>query len=327
MSDSKIGNAANKKHEVEQAAAENPIGGLDKTPKRPREEGENKQEEEAGDRSEPLNDDDRDKRGEEKKEQESSHKKAKTDDGNAADTGKVEDDKKKDKFVFGAASKFGSGFGVAQKDTKDEKTTRISTASLSASENTAKKPFAFGSGLSFGSGFSILKNKTDDNADDEKKVIDDRDKFSSGPEPLEKASEEPKDTPKPLKLQKQEIRSGEESEECIYQVNAKLYQLSKIEEGWKERGVGVIKINKSKQDNEKTRIVMRSRGILKVILNIQLVKGFTVQKGFTGSLQSEKFIRLLGVDNNGDPAQYAIKTGKKETTDELYNTIVKSVPK
>ena len=72
---------------------------------------------------------------------------------------------------------------------------------------------------------------------------------------------------------------------------------------------------------------MRSRGILKVILNIQLVKGFTVQKGFTGSLQSEKFIRLLAVDDNGDPAQYAIKTGKKETTDELYNIIVKSVPK
>ncbi|CAI4401176.1 CIC_collapsed_G0027630.mRNA.1.CDS.1 [Saccharomyces cerevisiae] len=167
-----------------------------------------------------------------------------------------------------------------------------------------------------------------DNSESEKKATDaDKDKVHSGSEQLANASEDTKDKPKPLKLQKQEVKSGEESEECIYQVNAKLYQLSNIKEGWKERGVGIIKINKSKDDVEKTRIVMRSRGILKVILNIQLVKGFTVQKGFTGSLQSEKFIRLLAVDDNGDPAQYAIKTGKKETTDELYNIIVKSVPK
>lgn len=327
MSETNGGNVANENSEVKQTAVESPIDKLDRTPKRPRENDQDKQREETSDKLESSNDNYGEKKEEGKKDQESSHKKIKVDEGKAVDTGSVEDDKKKDKFVFGAASKFGTGFGVAKKDTKDEEEATTSTESLPASNNKTKKPFAFGSGLSFGSGFSILKNKTENNSETEKKATDDKDKVHSGSEQLANASEEPNDKPKPLKLQKQEVKSGEESEECIYQINAKLYQLSNIKEGWKERGVGVIKVNKSKDDDEKTRIVMRSRGILKVILNIQLVKGFTVQKGFTGSLQSEKFIRLLAVDDNGDPAQYAIKTGKKETTDELYNIIVKSVPK
>ncbi|CAI4039698.1 hypothetical protein SMKI_09G1060 [Saccharomyces mikatae IFO 1815] len=327
MSETNNSNATKEKSEVEQAAVECPIGELDKSAKRPRENNQDKQGKEISDKSETTNDDNHEKRDKEaKKDHELPHKKVKTNDGSAAGTAAVECDKKKDKFVFGAASKFGTGFGIAKKDMKDGELAN-SVKSSSASDSKTEKSFAFGSGLSFGSGFKILKNKADNNSGDENKAPNDEEKVGDGSETLARASEEPNDNPKPLKLQKQEIRSGEESEECIYQVNAKLYQLSKIEEGWKERGVGVIKVNKSKEDKEKTRIVMRCRGILKVILNIQLVKGFTVQKGFTGSLQSEKFIRLLAVDDNGDPAQYAIKTGKKETTDELYNIIVKSVPK
>ena len=327
MSETNGGDAARENSEVKQTAVENPIDKLDGTPKRPREKDQDEQAEETSDKSEAPNKNDEEKKEEGKKDQEPSHKRIKVDDGKTVESGSVEDDKKEDKFVFGAASKFGTGFGVAKKDTKDGDAT-TSTESLPASDSKTKKPFAFGSGLSFGSGFNILKNKTENNSESEKKATDvDKDKVHSGSEQLANASEDTKDKPKPLKLQKQEVKSGEESEECISQVNAKLYQLSNIKEGWKERGVGIIKINKSKDDVEKTRIVMRSRGILKVILNIQLVKGFTVQKGFTGSLQSEKFIRLLAVDDNGDPAQYAIKTGKKETTDELYNIIVKSVPK
>ncbi|CAI4065372.1 hypothetical protein N7582_002984 [Saccharomyces uvarum] len=332
MSEPKIDSAVDEKPKVEQAAVKETVDGLDKTSKRPREEAQDKEEEETIGKSELSNDDDEKKnKKEEDDEEESSHKKTKTDDTktvdkqSSEDAGRVDDEERKDKFVFGAASNFGTGFGVAKGDTQNEKSTN--TKSSSASDATTKKPFAFGSGLSFGSGFNILKSKNDNDSEDAKKVADDKEEVNSESEQRTKASEEPRDAAKPLKLQKQDIKSGEESEECIYQVNAKLYQLSKIEEGWKERGVGVIKVNKSKKDEEKTRIVMRSRGILKVILNIQLVKGFTVQKGFTGSLQSEKFIRLLALDDNGDPAQYAIKTGKKETTDELYNTIVKSVPK
>ncbi|CAI4065562.1 hypothetical protein SUVZ_09G1010 [Saccharomyces uvarum] len=329
MSESKIDSVVNEKPKAEQAAVEETIDELDKTPKRPREEAQDEEKEETSGKSEQSNDDDEKKTQDE--EEASSHKKTKTDDTktvdkqSSKDAGKVEDEERKDKFVFGAASNFGTGFGVSKGDTKNEKPTNAKSSS--ASDATTKKPFAFGSGLSFGSGFNILKSKNDNDTEDGKKVADDKEKVNSESEQRAKASEEPQDAAKPLKLQKQDIKSGEESEECIYQVNAKLYQLSKIEEGWKERGVGVIKVNKSKKDDEKTRIVMRSRGILKVILNIQLVKGFTVQKGFTGSLQSEKFIRLLALDDNGDPAQYAIKTGKKETTDELYNTIAKSVPK
>lgn len=128
-----------------------------------------------------------------------------------------------------------------------------------------------------------------------------------------------------VKLTKQEIKSGEESEESVFQTNAKLYQLTDIKEGWKERGIGILHLNKDKL-SEKSRIIMRSRGLLKVILNLPLIKGFSIQKGFPGSLNGEKFVRILAVDENKQPVQYAIKTGKSETATELYDKVTELVP-
>ena len=66
---------------------------------------------------------------------------------------------------------------------------------------------------------------------------------------------------------------------------------------------------------------MRSRGLLKVILNLPLVKGFSIKKGFPGSLNGEKFVRILAVDENKNPVQYALRTGKAEIADELYEKV------
>ncbi|KAL3231004.1 Ran-specific GTPase-activating protein 2 [Nakaseomyces bracarensis] len=238
---------------------------------------------------------------------------------------KLEDKNEKPKFVFGATSAFKTGFGVAKSDTKDAKEEEDN----GKEEESKSKPFTFGSGLSFGSGFNVLK--TQEKEDESKKDEGDEKTSDSKLIPDSELSkeEDSKSTTQPppqIKLQKQDVKSGEESEECLYQVNAKLFQLVDIKTGWKERGVGAVKINRDKESS-KTRVVMRSRGILKVILNLPLVKGFSVKKGFPGSLQSEKYLRIVAVDENNEPTQYALRTGKEETSEELYQKIIDSIPK
>lgn len=232
------------------------------------------------------------------------------------------------KHVFGSSTAFGGGFGMAKK-----------TGNAASAKNQGKveersspKPFAFGSGLSFGGGFSVLK-KSDETTPEAKAAVKDSNGHGETPvlDDKREKTTEAETTPSSadnsgVKLQKQEVKSGEEAEQTIYQVNAKLYQLSALKDGWKERGVGVIKVNKDKSTG-KARLVMRSRGILKVILNLPLIKGFKIQQGFPGSLQGEKFIRITTVDDNKSPLQYAVKTGKEETVQELYEKIVDLVPK
>lgn len=248
---------------------------------------------------------------------------------------KTEEDKKeqeKPKFVFGSTTSFGAGFGV-----------KTSTKEKEESSKDNSKPFAFGSGLSFGSGFGVLKKpdeeeepKTEQKPEEETKTADSSDTKDGKEEsvielPTEKESEKKskeatKDDENVIKLTKREIKSGEESEVCVFQANAKLYQLSDLKSGWKERGTGNIKLNED-PNTKKARIVMRSRGILKVILNLPLIKGFSIQKGFPGSLNGEKFVRIIAIDDNKHPVQYALRIGKEETASELYDKIINLIPK
>lgn len=231
----------------------------------------------------------------------------------------------KPKHIFGSATSFGSGFAAAKKSTGSND---------SKDDNSKPKPSAFGSGLSFGGGFTMLKKtdeKTPKTAEREKNDIqvDSKEETPSSEDKRDQITESEttagSSESNGFRLHKQEVISGEESEEVLYQVNAKLYQLTDLKLGWKERGVGFIKVNKNKT-TDKARLVMRSRGILKVILNLPLVKGFKIQRGFPGSLQSEKFLRITAVDDNKAPLQYALKTGKEETARELYDHVVKLVP-
>ena len=232
---------------------------------------------------------------------------------------KIEDDKPK--FVFGSTTAFGSGFFIANKPTK-----KLGNNTNSKQENTSTaKPFSFGSGLSFGGGFGVLKAETNDDDKDDKNNEKEEESKSEATKDVSTDSENTVDQ-SIVKLEKQDIKSGEESEVILYQANAKLYQLSDFKSGWKERGVGVIKINKNKETG-KSRLVMRSRGLLKVILNLPLMKEFTFHKGFPGSLQSEKFMRLIAIDDNNIPVQYAFRTGSEDSAFELYDNIEKQIPK
>lgn len=103
--------------------------------------------------------------------------------------------------------------------------------------------------------------------------------------------------------------TGEEFEESVFSCRAKLYFLDVTkEDGWKERGIGTLHVNKSTSEDasHKSRIVMRSDGVLRVILNLPLLKSYQIHSGMKSSLSSEKFVRISATEE-GKPCQYAFK--------------------
>lgn len=264
---------------------------------------------------------------EENKEEENKENTKKDIDTTASNDKKAQEEEGKDKiakteeskpkYVFGSATSIGSRFNITKPGDKQE-TEKSSNDNDNANDedkqgengddNTEiKKPFAFGSKFSFGSGFGVLKQT---------KQSEDKPDKDATPKFDEIPSKE-----KTVNLHKQEVKSGEEAETCLLQLNCKLYQLHDIKDGWKERGVGTLKLNKDTTTN-KSRIVMRSRGVLTVILNLPLLNKFTILKGFPGSLHSEKFIRIIAIDDNNKPVTYAIKCGNTGLIDNLYDSIM-----
>lgn len=69
-----------------------------------------------------------------------------------------------------------------------------------------------------------------------------------------------------------EVRTGEEDEECLFSNRAKLFRHSGNE--WKERGIGIIKILKNKEN--KCRILMRREQIHKICANHVITNEMTL---------------------------------------------------
>ncbi|PON36023.1 Talin [Parasponia andersonii] len=69
-------------------------------------------------------------------------------------------------------------------------------------------------------------------------------------------------------MQEVEVETGEENEEVVFNADSALYEF--IEGSWKERGKGEIKINVSKPAKEKARLLMRTRGNYRLILNANI---------------------------------------------------------
>ncbi|KAG7910932.1 hypothetical protein KL906_001312 [Ogataea polymorpha] len=220
------------------------------------------------------------------------------------------------KFVFGARTTFGqaSGFSMLSKKNVFEK--RDDKDKDNTEEKKEAPKSVFGTGSTFGNAFQHAIGK--------KSIFDEPQESSAEPEDKEVS----KEVYKKVHLEKQEVKSGEEEEETLFQVKAKLYHmdLTKVSDGWKEKGVGILKVNKfiNPIKHYHARLVMRQDGILKLILNVPIVKGVEVFKGMASSLNSDKFIRVQVVEDS-KPVQYAFKIGMVENSSKLYNVIEKLV--
>ncbi|CAK9438220.1 uncharacterized protein LODBEIA_P24790 [Lodderomyces beijingensis] len=122
-----------------------------------------------------------------------------------------------------------------------------------------------------------------------------------------------------------EQTTGEENESSLFTSNAKLFELdlSKISEGWKERGVGPLHLNQSKDEAKSVRLVMRSQGLLRVILNYKIAKETEILRGLEASLAPGKYLRLNSVNAEGRPVQFLIKFANEKLRDELIDQIDK----
>lgn len=138
------------------------------------------------------------------------------------------------------------------------------------------------------------------------------------------------------------VETGEEDEQTIFQCRAKLYHFDKE---WKERGAGVFKINiryesktigedaegeaektagEEEEEEEddveaggqpefstverKARLIMRTDGVHKVVLNTPVFKNMKVGTG-DGKEPNGKTMLIAGLDE-GKPSLFQIKVSK-----------------
>lgn len=84
-------------------------------------------------------------------------------------------------------------------------------------------------------------------------------------------------------MQEKPVETGEENEKAVFSADAILYEY--IDGNWKERGKGELKLNVSLSDDEKARLVMRSKGNYRLIMNASLYPDMTLtnmdKKGVT----------------------------------------------
>ncbi|XWS55511.1 hypothetical protein CRYUN_Cryun09bG0006300 [Craigia yunnanensis] len=136
-----------------------------------------------------------------------------------------------------------------------------------------------------------------------------------------------------VKLEEVAVSTGEEDEDPILDLKAKLYRFDKEANQWKERGVGNVKLLKHKVSG-KVRLVMRQSKTLKICANHIVLPTMTVQEHAgndkscvwhatdfaDGELKEEMFcIRFASVENCKSFMEMVLEVaesqGKKENKD------------
>ncbi|XP_042510624.1 ran-binding protein 1 homolog a-like [Macadamia integrifolia] len=80
-----------------------------------------------------------------------------------------------------------------------------------------------------------------------------------------------------VKLEEVAVTTGEEEEDAILDLKAKLYRFDKDGNQWKERGAGTVKFLKHKESG-KVRLVMRQSKTLKICANHLILPTMSVQE-------------------------------------------------
>jgi len=119
-------------------------------------------------------------------------------------------------------------------------------------------------------------------------------------------------------LEKVDQKKLEENEEELFKMRAKLYRFSseKDESGWKERGVGEMKIMKHKAKGT-FRIVMRRDKTLKLCANHAIIEGMEIKQ----HMGNEKALIWNTTSDYADgepkPEMLCIRFGKPESATEF----------
>ncbi|KAI8595093.1 hypothetical protein EDD21DRAFT_281882, partial [Dissophora ornata] len=98
------------------------------------------------------------------------------------------------------------------------------------------------------------------------------------------------------------VQTGEEDEASLYQTKGKLYADTEKTHAWKERGKGTFKVNISREDTKLARLVMRTDGVLRLILNVSIFPDMNAV------ITGDKYVRFIGIEDN-KPIPFLLKVG------------------
>ncbi|XP_023674677.1 ran-binding protein 3-like isoform X1 [Paramormyrops kingsleyae] len=123
-----------------------------------------------------------------------------------------------------------------------------------------------------------------------------------------------KATAKRCLLEKVEVITGEEAESNVLQIQCKLFVFDKTSQSWVERGRGLLRLNDMASADDGTlqsRLVMRTQGSLRLILNTKLWPQMQVDKA------SEKSIRVTAMDTEDQGVKVFLISASSKDTGQL----------
>ncbi|KAJ8277393.1 hypothetical protein GJAV_G00074670 [Gymnothorax javanicus] len=130
----------------------------------------------------------------------------------------------------------------------------------------------------------------------------------------ESAAAYTKATAKRCLLEKVEVITGEESESNVLQIQCKLFVFDKTSQSWVERGRGLLRLNDMASTDDGTlqsRLIMRTQGSLRLILNTKLWAQMQIEKA------SEKSIRITAMDTEDQGVKVFLISASSKDTGQL----------
>lgn len=106
--------------------------------------------------------------------------------------------------------------------------------------------------------------------------------------------------------------TGEEDERNVIDVSCKLFAF--VESTYEERGRGSLRLNDPKKEGGSSRVVFRTSGTLRVLLNTKVWSGMVVEQ------PSPKSLRITAMDSNGDIKVF-LAMGRPDDMKMVYNCL------
>uniref|UniRef100_A0A3Q3DQI8 Ran-binding protein 3 n=1 Tax=Hippocampus comes TaxID=109280 RepID=A0A3Q3DQI8_HIPCM len=194
----------------------------------------------------------------------------------------------------------------------------ISTPSSNNATNSADggAKFVFGQNMSE----RVLSPPKGEAPSDDSKEVPEASELPSQEATAEKESLEEsaaaytKATAKKCILEKVDVKTGEESESNVLQMQCKLYVFEKTAQSWIERGRGLLRLNDMASTDDGTlqsRLVMRTQGSLRLILNTKLWPQMQVDKA------SDKSVRVTATDTEDQGVKVFLISGSSKDVGQL----------
>ncbi|KAI9205785.1 uncharacterized protein BJ171DRAFT_597987 [Polychytrium aggregatum] len=174
----------------------------------------------------------------------------------------------------------------------------------------------FGSSTSSYSGLSFGSQANKDDQSSFSSLLSSQQEDSAEADDVE--AEAPIEIAPVVSLELQEVVTGEEDEKTLFQTRCKLFHWK--DQKWCERGTGSLRVNAKRDSIARSRLVMRSEGVLRLILNTAIYNKMPVEQ-YQG-----RYVRFAAfeTDESGTTTltRYLVKVANDDAGKELVKAVV-----